>query len=77
MFDDFPRVRSVAADISEAKRGELPQILALHLGGGYLKLIAQAREQRFDDLAFILQRLAGEQMQGNTTCADKHSEMSA
>src|SRR5690348_2651636 len=72
VFHDLIYMGGVVADAGEAKDGELAQVLVLDLGGGQAELVAQAGEQRLDDLALVFERLAGGDTQRNLARADVH-----
>jgi hypothetical protein len=46
-------VLAAVADAGQSKHGDLPAVLLIYLGNHYLELVAYARHQRLDDLAFF------------------------
>src|SRR5690242_21001711 len=72
VFHDLAGMGGIVADAGEAEDGKLAQILVLDLSGGEAELVAQAGEQRLDDLALVFERLAGGDAQRDLAYADIH-----
>lgn len=66
-------VTSIVGNADDAENSQLMAILRFDLSGRHLKLALHLREQRLDDLTFVLQRLTKRNMQRNPRRADHHA----